>query len=116
MVPSNVIQRTLFIRRDSSRGTAFTLDRGGRHYLVTARHVVEGIRPGQTLDIWHEGRWKPLDVNIVGVGQGQVDVAVFAPQMQLSPPLSLEPGAGGVYYGQQVYILGVSAWSARWSC
>ena len=107
MVPSNVIQRTLFIRRNSSLGTAFTLDRGGRHYLVTARHVVEGIKPGQTLELWHEGRWKRLSVNIVGVGQGRVDVVVFAPSIQLSPPLLLEPGAGrSMYYGQQAYILG----------
>ena len=106
MVPTNVIQRTLFIRRNLSRGTAFTLDRGGRHYLVTARHVVEGIKPGQPLEIWHDGRWKLLSVDIVGVGQGRVDGAVFAPSIQLSPPLSLEPGAGGMYYGQQAYILG----------
>ena len=108
MVPSNVIQRTLFIRCNLSRGTAFTLDRGGRHYLVTARHVIEGLKPGQTLEIWHEGRWKRLGVNIVGVGQGRVDAAVFSPSIQLSPPLLLEPGAGRsmMYYGQQAYILG----------
>ena len=106
MVPTNVIQRTFFVRCALSRGTAFTLDRDGRQYLVTARHVVEGIRPGQALDIWHEERWRPLAVKIVGVGQGDVDVAVFAPTIQLSPQLALEPGAGGIYYGQQAYILG----------
>ena len=106
MVPNNVIQRTLFIRR-KVLGTAFTLDREGRHYLVTARHVIEGIKPGETLEIWYEGRWKRLAVNIVGVGQGRVDSAVFVPSIQLSPPLLLEPSAGkSMYYGQQAYVLG----------
>ena len=43
MLPNYVIQRTLKIRRGESQGTAFTIDRAGRQYLVTARHVVDGI-------------------------------------------------------------------------
>ena len=40
MVTCNVIQRVFKIRRGESQGTAFTIDRAGRHYLVTARHVI----------------------------------------------------------------------------
>ena len=43
MVPSNALQRTLYIRRSDSVGTAFTVDRNGRQYIVTARHVVDDI-------------------------------------------------------------------------
>ena len=107
MVTSNVIQRVFKIRRGESQGTAFTIDRAGRQYLVTARHVIEGIVSGESIDIWHEEQWKPLDVNVVGVGEGEVDVAVLAPPFQISPIHLLEAtGLANVYYGQPAYILG----------
>ena len=62
MVTTNVIQRTFNIRRGESPGTAFTIDRAGRQYLVTARHVIEGIVPGETLDVWHEEQWTGISV------------------------------------------------------
>ena len=104
MVTTNVIQRTFNIRR-SMLGTGFTVDRAGRQYLVTARHVVEGIGPGARIEVWHQDRWRVLQVNTVGIGQGELDVAVFATTLQLSPTHSLEPDPG-VLYGQEAYILG----------
>ena len=89
MVTSNVIQRVFKIRRGESQGTAFTIDRAGRQYLVTARHVIESVSVG-SLSIWHEEQWKALAVNVVGVGEGEVDVAVLAPLFQISPMHLLE--------------------------
>ena len=108
MVTTNVIQRTFCIRSRgaSQQGTAFTLDRAGRHYLITARHVVGNVVPGQIIDIWHEGTWKSLRVNVAGLGQGEVDVAVLTPAVQLSPTHPLAADSAGMYYGQQAYILG----------
>ena len=85
MITSNVIQRTLHIKRDNSEGTAFTLDHGGKQYLVTARHVVEGIASGERIFVVHEGQRKPVKIRVVGVGEGDVDVAVLACQQQLTP-------------------------------
>ena len=106
MITSNVIQRTLHIRRDNSVGTAFTLDHGGKQYLVTARHVVEGIASGERIFVVHEGQRKPVKIQVVGVGEGDVDVAVLACQQQLSPMHPLEPNAADLTYGQQSYFLG----------
>ena len=106
MVTSNVIQRMFKIRRGESQGTAFTIDRAGRQYLVTARHVIESASGG-SLSIWHEEQWKTLNVNVVGAGEGEVDVAVLAPLFQISPMHLLETAdSSQTYYGQQVYILG----------
>lgn len=106
MVTTNVFQRVFKIRRNGSAGTAFTVDRAGRHYLVTARHVVDGIASGDSLEVWHREQWKVLPVDVVGVGQGEVDVAVLTPRTQISPAHPLEVSAGGILYGQQAYILG----------
>ena len=107
MITSNVIQRTLHIKRDNSEGTAFTLDHGGKQYLVTARHVVEGIASGERIFVVHGGQRKPVKIRVVGVGEGDVDVAVLACQQQLSPMHPLEPSEPkDFFYGQQVYFLG----------
>ena len=106
MVTTNVIQRTFNIRHRMSQGTAFTIDRAGRQYLVTARHVVEGIVPGETIDVWHEDQWTHLDVNIGGMGQGELDIAVLTCTFQISPVHPLEADSAGMVYGQPAYILG----------
>ena len=106
MVTSNVLQRTLKIRRRRSAGTAFTLDRRGRQYLVTARHILEGMAPGESLGVWYEERWRALDVRVAGIGEGEADVAVLAASMQLSPMHRLEASHEGLCHGQSVYFLG----------
>ena len=106
MITTNAIQRTFKIRRGESSGTGFTTDRSGRQYLITARHVVEGIVPGETIDVWHEEQWKALNIDVVGIGQGALDVTVLAASIQVSPVHPLEASEGGLYYGQQAYLLG----------
>ena len=95
----------LHIRRADKTGSAFTLDHEEKQYLVTARHVVEGITSGENIFIGLKKRWETIEINVVGVGEDEVDVAVLACQQQLSPTLQLEPSNMFVY-GQQAYFLG----------
>lgn len=103
LVTSNALQRTLFIRQGDSIGTAFTVDRGGRQYIVTARHVVAS---GGVVKIRHEQQWKLAEVDLVAVGNDQLDVTVLDPGRPLTPNHPLEPSAGGLALGQQVAFLG----------
>ncbi len=106
MITTNVIQRTFHTRYGGGTGTVFAIDRDGRQYLVTARHVVDGIQSGQTVEIFHERQWKQVPIELVGVGEGITDVAVLACHMPLAPTHPLEPSAAGLMFGQQVYFLG----------
>ena len=106
MITSNVIHRTFHIKRDSSTGTAFTIDRDSKQYIVTARHVVEGVKSGNTIEIFHEHQWKNVVVDVAGIGVGEMDVAVLSCPIQLSPSHILEADSGGLMYGQYVYFLG----------
>ena len=82
------------------------MDHASKQYLVTARHVVPGIKSGNAIKIFHEKDWRDLDVNVVGIGKGQVDVAVLACSVQLSPSHPLVPSTAGLVYGQSVSFLG----------
>ena len=104
MITANVIQRTFFVKIGSSLGTAFTIDHDSKQYLVTARHVVGSAV--QSIEVFHNTRWESLGVTPVGIGQGAVDVAVFAPNIILSPPHPLEATSAGLTYGQPVSFLG----------
>jgi hypothetical protein len=44
-VPGEILSRTMFIRQKGSNdgGSAFTLDYKGKLFLVTARHVIQGV-------------------------------------------------------------------------
>ena len=104
MIPTtNVIQRT-FLIQDRMTGTGFTIDRGGRQYLATARHVAEGA--GGSIKVFHEQGWKTLEVGVVGVGENEADIVVLAPNLQLSPSHPLVPTSKGLVFGQQVRLLG----------
>ena len=112
MITSNVIHRTFHIRWDLptgagyKTGTGFTIDHGSKQYLITARHVVEGIESGKVIKIFHEKEWKDFFVNVVGIGKGDIDVAVLACSIRLSPSLPLVAATKDYFLGQPVAFLG----------
>ena len=106
LVTSHQLQRTLCIRAGSSLGTAFTVDRNSRQYLVTARHVVDTISPGQEIQIRRERQWIPARVHAVAFGADQVDIAVLTFSHLLTPTPPLELTTVGLTLGQPVAFLG----------
>ena len=106
MITTNVLQRTFHIRYGEGTGTAFAIDRDGKQYLVTAKHVVEGITSGNSLAIYHEKKWKNINIEVVGCGDGATDVAVLGCRVRLAPSHPLEASMEELIYGQKVYFVG----------
>ena len=106
MITTNVIQRTFHIRYEGFTGSAFAIDRDGKQYLVTARHVVPDIATGDVIDIFHETQWKTISVTLVGFAADETDIAVLACPVRLAPPHPLETSTAGLAYGQEIYFLG----------
>ena len=107
MITSNVIHRTFHIGWNGFTGTGFTIDHGSKQYLVTARHVVEGIESGKVIKIFHDKEWKDLVVNVVGISKSKkMDVAVLACSIRLSPSLPLVASTKSLRLGQRVSFLG----------
>ena len=115
MLTSNVIQRTFLVRHGDSEGTAFAIDWKSRQYLVTARHVTEGVWSGDAIEILHGQRWESVAVDVVGVCAGNVDIAVLACSLRLAPPLRMEATSKGMAFGQRAYFVGFPfGWTAGW--
>ena len=105
MITSNVIQRTFHLKVGQATGTVFALDHGGRQYLVTAGHLLEGMNSLDDIRIFHDGQWKALPCRMVGIAP-DADTAVLAPGLQLAPSFPLQPTMADLAFGQQVFFLG----------
>ena len=109
MITANVIHRVFYIKWGTDAGTAFTIDVGGRQYLVTARHVVQGLQAKAEIDLFSNGDWETLPVHLIGHGSKDTDISVLAPSRRLTPAdLPMEPmtKGKGLIYGQDVHFLG----------
>ena len=105
-VTTNILQRTFRMRNGDNAGTCFTVDVHNRRYLVTARHLVENIRPRGTVDIQHSGKWVPVAVELVAHGEGPVDLSVLAPQSLFGATHPLVVTTAHLQLAEEVYFLG----------
>jgi len=108
-VTSNVLERVLNVRVNAGTdnegtATAFTIDVDGREYLITAKHVVKGLKDEDNIDVFMRGDWSSLKVKIFRCDD-PIDIAVLIPPHQLTVnfPLSSE---GSFQFGQDAYFLG----------
>lgn len=103
---SNVIYRVLRIRTPTSTGSAFTIEVDGRQYLITARHLLEGMGSEGEIELWMERRWSRFHARILYPAKASVDAAALDLGRPVTVTFPLEPSAGGLTLGQQVYFLG----------
>lgn len=104
-VTSNVINRVFLIKGPTELGTAFTIEVDGRQYLITAKHVLKGMKEDDTIGVRKNDQWSPLSVKIFRCDD-PVDIAVLIPPSQLSITFPLEASLGGVSLGGDTFFLG----------
>lgn len=107
MVQTDALFLTFFVKAESY-GTAFvvtTMD--DDQYLVTARHLFKQGCDEWRLSVSKDKKWLELELDLVGVGRGDVDIIVFkCPTALRSSEFKLELGVGGYSLGQDMFFLG----------
>jgi hypothetical protein len=119
MITINALTRTFWIEYKGKRGACFIIDVDRKQYLITAQHVVKYIQKSDTIKVFRNKQWVPLDVVLVGKcgdddklpiygSDGEeVDIAVFTPTAQLArTDLPLDPTSVGLFLGQDAFFLG----------
>ena len=111
MITTNVFLRVfrLSFGEKRGRGTGFAIEDNGKEYLVTARHLAEDLVGINTIRVFQNRDWQPLQVATVGHATGDVDISVLAPAEPLTTPKSrfpLSATSKDIAYGQDVYFLG----------
>jgi S1-C subfamily serine protease len=114
-VPAELAYRTSLIRTPYDKehgGTAFSVDYKGKLYLVTARHVVNGIdEHDATLQLRRVDKWEDYHtVKTIYPSSPDVDIAVFSTNETVSQPFSVGLSGTtvgiGITFGQVVWFVG----------
>lgn len=104
MITANIYNRVFFIRA-AEYGTAFVIDVENRQYLITAKHLVSETQTSAL--IFLHRKWSEFPVTLIGMGAGEVDIAVYRLEILLCPPgFPLEASLDGIVIGQDAYFLG----------
>jgi hypothetical protein len=106
MITTNILQRTFRLQYGGGRGTCFTIDVDNRQYIITAKHVAEGISANDTIEIYQDKQWQKYPVSVIGVAANDIDVIVLSTDRLLSPNFPLPATNVGIIYSQDVYFLG----------
>src|SRR5581483_944241 len=114
-VTTNVLRRVLLIRVGDMLGTAFTIDIDGRQYLLTAKHVVEGLKDEDVIRVRKDRGWSTLHVKVLRC-KDPVDIAVLIPPVQMTVNYPLDANVGGVMVGAEAFFVGFPyGFEAGWS-
>ncbi len=108
MVPIDALESVRRIRIGQQTGSSFVLAQDGRHYLITARHLLGNRTALPSIDLWLFDRWHSVDVAVVGKGHSnsfEQDYLVLACSEQVSP-FALTATHGGFAISQDVYFAG----------
>jgi len=109
-IPIEILQRTFLIKNGSEAGTGFTVDYGGKVYLITARHVAVGLpMTGATIQVWKTDKWEDYrTAKTLFPSSDDVDIAVFETYERVPKPFQITPAQGseGGTFGQAVWFLG----------
>ena len=93
---------------------AFAIDIEGRQYLVTAKHVVEGIQSGDAILIASLKGQHALSVTVIPVEPAGADSIVLVLPELIAKGDQPEPDMAGLAISQDVFFLGFPfAWTPK---
>jgi S1-C subfamily serine protease len=102
----NLYHRVVMIKVGDRQGSAFTVERSDRQYLITARHMVRGL-PAQnaSIEISVHGAWKKFDGDVVLPREEDVDIAAFTLSQDLTHRIDMELGKS-ITLGESGFFFG----------
>jgi hypothetical protein len=102
---AEIIGRTFPIQYRQFGGTCFTVDVEEKQYIVTAKHVVEGLEDVDEVEIGRSDKWVTVTVSRVPCEPSTVDIVVLAPTRTVSESSDVLLEAG-CFLGQDVFFIG----------
>jgi len=105
-ITTDILQRVFMLKYQGNIGSSFTIDVKNRQYLITAKHLVKGIKKGDTIEIFHDNSWMSIEIIPLYIEPEDVDIVVLALPKQISPAHPLKLTTDGSYLGQDLYFLG----------
>ena len=108
-VPLGFFKRVFQIQFGNGKGTCFLIEVDDKQYIITARHVVDGLKDHGSIRILMDKGWEEVRVNLILPDHPKIDIVAMAAERLLAPamPIPLESGEPANFMvGQDVYFLG----------
>ena len=105
-INTNILLRVFLVKYQNNAGSAFTIEYDNKQYLISAAHIFQGISQNSSIEIFHDSKWKILNVRRIGIVQDSVDIIVFSANFQLSPVYDMPASLTHIIIGQDIYFLG----------
>lgn len=105
-VTANVLTRVFPFRYGDAIGSSFTVEVDGRQYLLTARHLVSGLRDDGSIELHRNGEWNRLKIKRLPVEPSAADIAVLVLPSVLPQTLPIDLGEAGLILSEELYFLG----------
>ncbi|MDD4804049.1 MAG: hypothetical protein PHN69_02650 [Candidatus Pacebacteria bacterium] len=107
MLTTNIIQRVLFVNYNNLTGTAFTIEKNGKQYLISAKHIFPDLTTASQIKVFHDGSWKTLNITPIFCKDKNIDIIAFdIGSKYLTPVHKVNLGMSNIYYSQDAYFLG----------
>lgn len=108
-VPRGFLTRVFQMQFKDGQGTCFLIEVDNKQYIITARHVVDGLKDHGAIRILLDKGWEEVKVSLILPEDSKIDIAAMAADRLLAPamPIPLESGeTANFILGQDVYFLG----------
>ncbi len=105
---SEVLSNIFLIYHGTQYGTCFQLSLGGKDYLVTARHLFEGIQNNTLVDVLinHKDGNKSLKPTLLVHKNSNIDIAVLDMHSNNIKEEYVDVGSEGSYASQECFFAG----------
>ena len=84
----------------------FLINHKSKGYMVTAKHIVGDDFSGGKIKLFNDGEWKTVNVNVVAMGEYDVDFAVLSTEQFPIPEGTPEANQDKMVLGGNCYLVG----------
>lgn len=105
MIPTHITERVFRIFHGGRTATAYTVDKDGQQFLVSASHVFDGSDSVDEVKIFHARQWKNCNVSVCYNSFEVGDTIIFQLENKIAPISRTDFGPNFVL-GGWAYFLG----------
>lgn len=105
-VPQGILNRVFPFGFKEHSGSCFAIDIANKQYIITARHLVPGIKDNDIVKLFINTAWINLKVRPIFAKNEKTDIVALAGDKLVAPKMEIYIGLKGIFVGQDVYFLG----------
>lgn len=105
-VPEGMLDGVFRFQYGHRAGTCFALEADGRQYIITARHLVEGIRDHDSVRVFLGQRWQEIKVKTIFPRNPKTDIVALVSNRKVAQRMDIPTAEAAIPIGQELYFLG----------